>query len=140
MTPRRGQHSPFTGTEEGNVEQVFVIQNGRSPVALTTGEPAKVLQEVNSTGTAVLFTHRAQDGGGGLRPNARFGGSSLPASTATVISGTAPALLGRWTNADLCLASGDPDTQLLVAAVVTPDRLSGSTDRHDAARCAGTIA
>ncbi len=112
----------FTGSEEGGVEQVFVAQDGRSPVAVTSGEPAKVLQEVNSTGTAVLFTHRAQGRrGGGTGLTAGFGIISLPASTATVISGTAPAFSGDGRTLTY-VSRLDPDTQLLVAPVATPDR------------------
>jgi Peptidase family M28/WD40-like Beta Propeller Repeat len=112
----------FTGGEEGAVEQVFVAQDGRSPVAVSDGEPAKVLQEVNSTGTAVLFTHRAQGrrgAGPGLNP--RFGVISLPAATATVISGTAPAFSGDGRTLTY-VSRLDPHSQLLVAPVATPDR------------------
>jgi Tol biopolymer transport system component len=111
----------FTGSQEGDVEQVFVAQDGRSPVAVTSGEPAKVLQEVNSTGTAVLFTHRALGRRGGPPLTARFGIISLPASTATVISGTAPAFSGDGRTLTY-VSRLDPDTQLLVAPVATPDR------------------
>jgi hypothetical protein len=125
----------FTGTEEGSVEQIFVIQDGRSPVALTTGEPTKVLQEVNSTGTAVLFTHRPQGRrGAGAGLNARFGVISLPASAATVISGTAPAFSGDGRTLTY-VSRLDPDTQLLVAPVATPDRptvVRSGTPRLDA--------
>jgi hypothetical protein len=112
----------FTGSEEGGVEQVYVVQDGRSPVAVTTGEPAKVLQEVNSTGTAALFTHRAQGRrGGGAGPGPRFGIISLPDATATVIAGTAPAFSGDGRTLTY-VSRVDPDTQLLVAPVATPER------------------
>jgi hypothetical protein len=112
----------FTGSEEGSVEQVFVVRDGGSPVAVTSGEPAKVLQEVNSTGTAALFTHRAPGRrGGGPGQTARFGVISLPASTATVIAGSAPAFSGDGRTLTY-VSRLDPDTQLLVAPVATPDR------------------
>ena len=111
----------FTASEGGGVEQVYVAQDGRSPVAVTTGEPAKVLQDVNSTGTAALFTHRAQGRRGGAGAPARFGVITFPAATATVITGTAPSFAGDGRTLTY-VSRTDPDTQLLVAPVATPDR------------------
>lgn len=111
----------FTGTEGEGVEQVFVVQDGQSPVAVTNGEPAKVLQDVNATGTAVLFTHRAQGRRGGPGLPARFGIISLPSASASVISGTAPAFSGDGRMLTY-VSRLDPDSQLLVAPVATPDR------------------
>jgi hypothetical protein len=112
----------FTASEGGGVEQVYLAQDGRGVLAVTTGEPAKVLQDVNSTGTAALFTHRAQGRrGGGAGAPPRFGVISFPAATATVITGTAPSFSGDGRTLAY-VSRGDPDTQLLVAPVATPDR------------------
>ena len=112
----------FTGSEGGGVEQVYVAHDGRGPIAVTAGEPAKVLQNVNSTGTAALFTHRAQGRrGGGPGAPARFGIISFPAVTATVITGTAPSFSGDGRTLTY-VSRTDPDMQLLVAPVATPDR------------------
>lgn len=112
----------FTGSEGGGVDQVYVAQDGRGVLAVTTGEPAKVLQDVNSTGTAALFTHRAQGRrGGGAGAPRRFGLVSFPAATATVITGTAPSFSGDGRTLTY-VSRTDPGTQLLVAPVATPDR------------------
>jgi Tol biopolymer transport system component len=87
----------FTGTEPGGVQQIYAAPSGAPPVALTTGEPAKVLQEINRTGTAALFTLRGAGGRGGAGaagsggPTARFGVLGLPDGTVSMVTGTAPA-------------------------------------------------
>ena len=112
----------FTGSEEGGVEQIYAVRDGQTPVAITTGEPAKVLQDVNADGTAALFTHRPQGRrGAGAGAPARFGIISLPATTATAISGTSPAFSGDGRTLTY-VSREDPETQLLVVPVATPDR------------------
>jgi len=112
----------FTASEGGGGEQLYVAQDGRGPLAVTTGEPAKVLQDVNSTGTAALFTHRAQGRRGrAAGAPARFGVISFPSATATVITGTAPSFSGDGRTLAY-VSRTDPDTQLLVTPVATPDR------------------
>ena len=112
----------FTGTEGGGAEQVYVVQEGRGPIALTSGEPGKVLQDVNASGTAALFTHRPQGRRGGA-PAAppRFGLVSLPAATATLMAGSAPAFSGDGRTLTY-ISRSDPNTQLMVAPSASPDQ------------------
>jgi hypothetical protein len=84
----------FTGSEGEGPDQVYVVAPGREPEPVTTGDPAKALQEINATGTAALYTHRLPAGrGGGGRENTppRFGVVSLPERSVTVVEGSAPA-------------------------------------------------
>jgi len=125
----------FTGGDGAGAEQVYVVQAGRAPVVITSGDPAKVLQDVNADGTAALFTHRTQGrrGGGPAAPQ-RFGVIAVPASTATIVTGTAPAFSGDG-RALAYVSRTDPATQLLVAPVATPDRaiaIRSGTERLDA--------
>ncbi len=125
----------FTGSEGTGVEQIFVIQTGRPPAAVTSGEPAKVLQDVNSNGTAALFTNRAQGRrGAGAGATPRFGVIALPAATATVIAGSAPAFSGDGRMVTY-VARADPNIQVLVAPVTSPDKATAvrtGVDRADA--------
>jgi len=112
----------FSGSDNGTVEQIYIAQNGRAAVAATSGEPAKVLQDVNASGTAVIFTHRAQGrrgAGGGTPP--RFGVLALPSGTATVVTGSAPAFSADGRSLAFVTRT-EPNSQLFVAPVDGPDR------------------
>jgi Tol biopolymer transport system component len=112
----------FTGSEAAGPDQVFVVRDGSPPAAITSGEPAKVLQDVNATGTAALFAPRAQGRrGAGTGVNARFGVIALPAATATLISGSAPAFSGDG-RSFAYVSRVEPNNQVLVATVASPDR------------------
>jgi hypothetical protein len=114
----------FTGGDGSGAEQIYAVQEGRPPTAITTGDPAKVLQEVNASGTAVLFTHRPQGRrGGGAGGNAapRFGVIALPAGTATLVNGSAP-VFSHDGHALVFVARADPNTMLMTAPAATPDR------------------
>ena len=112
----------FSGSESGGAEQIYVVEDGRAPVAATSGDPAKVLQDVNAVGTAVLFTHRAQGRrGGGPPAPARFGVVALPSRTATIVTGSAPAFSADGQSLAF-ITRTEPNSQLLVAPVATPDR------------------
>lgn len=125
----------FTGSDGTSSEQVYVVQDGRPPVVVTSGDPGKVLQDVNAGGTAVLFTQRVQGRrGAGGAANQRFGVIALPASTATMIAGTAPAFSGDGRSLAY-VSHTDPNTQLFVAPAATPDRATPvrtGTERLDA--------
>jgi hypothetical protein len=123
----------FSGSEDGGVHQIYVAPAGAAPALATSGNPAKVLQEINAGGTAVIFTHRAQ-GRRGTGPPPQFGVLALPAGTATVVTGTAPAFSpdGRWL---AFVTRTEPNSQLLVAPVGSADRATAirtSTERLDA--------
>jgi hypothetical protein len=111
----------FTGSEGSGVEQVFVARDGRPPVAITSGEPDKVLQDVNSTGTAALYAPRAQGRRGAGGANARFGVINLPAATATLVPGSAPAFSGDGRSLTY-VSRVEPNAQVLIAPVAAPDR------------------
>jgi Tol biopolymer transport system component len=125
----------FAGSEGTGVEQIFVIQAGRPPAAVTSGEPAKVLQDVSSNGTAALFTNRAQGRrGAGAEVSPRFGVIALPAATATMVAGSAPAFSGDGRMVTY-VGRADPNTQVLVAPVASPDRATAvrtGVERADA--------
>jgi Tol biopolymer transport system component len=112
----------FSGSDDSGVEQIFLIQAGRPPAAVTSGEPAKTLQDVNSSGTAALFANRPQGRrGGGTGAAPRFGVIGLPAGTATMVAGTTPAFSGDGRMVTY-VARADPNTQVLVAPVTSPDK------------------
>jgi Tol biopolymer transport system component len=76
---------------EGGGEQLFEMAEGRAPVVRTTG-PDKVLQRINASGTALIFTNRlAGTGRGGAAADSNFGVVSLADGRITVVSGSAPA-------------------------------------------------
>ena len=110
----------FSGSEEGGVEQIYVAPAGASATAATSGTPGKVLQDVNAEGTAVIFTHRVQGRRGG-GPPAQFGVLPLPAGTATLVTGTAPAFSADGRSLAFVTRT-EPNSQLLVAPVASPDR------------------
>ena len=114
----------FAGSDGSGVDQVYLLQEGRPAAPITTGEPAKVLQDVNAPGTAVLFTHRAQGrrgGGPGGNTAPRFGVIALPAGTATLVNGSAP-VFSRDGNTFAFVARADPNMMLMTGAIATPDR------------------
>jgi len=80
----------FTGTDTGGPDQIHVVAEGRKPTAITSGEPAKVLLDMNATGTAAFFAPRSQGGRGGPAGVPRFGVIALPQGTVTMVAGSAP--------------------------------------------------
>jgi hypothetical protein len=117
----------FSGGEGNAVEQIYVVQGDRAaPAALTSGEPGKVLQDVNAQGTAVIYTHRPQGRrGGGAGPGAtapapRFGVIALPSKMATVVAGSAPAFSPDGQSLAF-VARSEPNSQILVAPAAAPD-------------------
>ena len=126
----------FSGSENGGVEQIYVVPGGAAAAAATSGDTAKVLQDVNAQGTAVIFTHRAQGrrGAGGGGAPAQFGVLALPAGTATLVTGTAPAFSPDGRSLAFVTRT-EPNSQLLIAPVATPDRgtaVRTGTERLDA--------
>ena len=113
----------FSGSENGGVEQIYVVPGGSAAAAATSGDTAKVLQDVNAQGTAVIFTHRAQGrrGAGGGGAPAQFGVLALPAGTPTLVTGTAPAFSPDGRSLAFVTRT-EPNSQLLIAPVATPDR------------------
>ena len=123
----------FSGSEDGGVDQIYVAPAGASPTAATSGTPAKVLQEVNAGGTAVIFTHRAQ-GRRGSGPPPQFGVLAVPARTATVVTGTAPAFSPDGRSLAFVTRT-EPNSQLLVAPAGSADlgiAIRSGTERLDA--------
>jgi len=137
----------FSGSENGGVEQIYVVPGGAAAAAATSGDTAKVLQDVNAQGTAVIFTHRAQGrrGAGGGGAPAQFGVLALPAGTPTLVTGTAPAFSPDGRSLAFVTRT-EPNSQLLIAPVATPDRgtaVRTGTERLDApsfSRDAGRVA
>ena len=128
----------FSGSENGGVEQIYVVPGGAAAAAATSGDTAKVLQDVNAQGTAVIFTHRAQGrrgaGAGGGGAPAQFGVLALPAGTPTLVTGTAPAFSPDGRSLAFVTRT-EPNSQLLIAPVATPDRgtaVRTGTERLDA--------
>ena len=126
----------FSGSENGGVEQIYVVPGGAAATAATSGDTAKVLQDVNAQGTAVIFTHRAQGrrGAGGGGAPAQFGVVALPAGTATLVTGTAPAFSPDGRSLAFVTRT-EPNSQLLIAPLATPDRgtaVRTGTERLDA--------
>ena len=110
----------FSGSEDGVAEQIYVAPAGAAATAATSGNPGKVLQDVNAEGTAVIFTHRAQGRRGG-GPPAQFGVLALPAGTATLVTGTAPAFSPDGRSLAFVTRT-EPNSQILLAPVASPDR------------------
>ena len=114
----------FSGSENGAAEQIYIVQADRAATAATTGEQAKVLQDVNAAGTAVIFTQRAQGrrgGGAGAAAPPRFGVLAVPAGTATLVTGSSPAFAADGRSLAF-VSRTESNSQLFVAPVETPDR------------------
>ena len=88
---------------DGGPAQIYEAAEGRAPVARTTGDLDKVLQAINATGTALIFTTRAPGGRGAgaaawRRPAGRRSRVLRPAlardGRITTINGSAPAFSG----------------------------------------------
>ena len=126
----------------GTVEQIYVAQDGRAAVAVTTGEPAKVLQDVNATGTAVLFTHRAQGrrGAGAAGRPPRFGVLALPAANRDASSRDrrppSPATAASLTYVTRSRARTRSCSS---RRLTSPDRGHRRPDRRRTARCTGAV-
>jgi hypothetical protein len=111
----------FTGSEDGGADQVYAMSEGRPPSPITTGDPAKVLQDINTPGTAALFTYRTQGRRGGRGEPPRFGVIALPGITTTTITGSAPAFSGDGRT--LAYVTRTPqNAQLLVTQTDALDR------------------
>ena len=84
-------------TPDTNTIQVYEVAEARPPVVRSTGPTDKTLQQMNSTGTAAIFTVRAAGGGRGGRAggpgaaSSTFGVLSLADGRVTTIAGSAPA-------------------------------------------------
>jgi hypothetical protein len=106
---------------EGGGEQLFEISEGRAPVVRTTG-PDKVLQRINASGTAVIFTSRpAGSGRGGAAAAPTFGVLRLADGRITVVSGSAP-VFSRDGASLTYVARDGADNRLLVAPVDDPGK------------------
>jgi hypothetical protein len=115
----------FTGGDSGAPEQIYIAQGDRAAAPATSGDQAKVFQDVNAAGTAVIFTQRAQGrrgagGTAGAAP-ARFGVLAVPAGTSTLVTGTAPAFSADGRSLAF-VSRTEPNSQLFVAPVESPDR------------------
>jgi Tol biopolymer transport system component len=83
----------FSGWEEGApTVQIYDVAEGRPPRSRTSGPPDKDLQQVNATGSAVIYTHRLPAGGraAGAGTARAFGVLSLDDGRVTTISGASP--------------------------------------------------
>ena len=125
----------FSGSENGGADQIYVVQGGAAAAAATSGETAKVLQDINAPGTAVIFTHRAQGRrGAGRGTPPQFGVLALPAGTTTLVTGTAPAFSPDGRSLAFVTRT-EPNSQLLIAPVAGLDRgtaVRTGTERLDA--------
>jgi len=119
----------FSGSPpDAATTQIYEVAEGRPPVVRSTGSVDKELQEVNATGTAVLFTHRPPGGGrgggraGGARgTTAAFGLLSLSDGRVTTIAGSAPAFSGDGASFTYVKVNGDSNT-VVVAPTSDPER------------------
>ena len=118
----------FTGSgPDGGPAQIFEVVEGRAPVARTTGDLDKVIQQTNRPGTALLFTSRpagvgrgggtGRAGGAGAPPT--FGVLSLVDGRLTMVSGSAPAFSRDGASLTYVRREG-AENQLLVAATNDP--------------------
>jgi hypothetical protein len=104
---------------EGGGEQIFEIPQKGAPVARTSGSD-KVLQRINASGTALIFSNRVAGGGrGGAAPT--FGVLSLADGRVTPISGSAPAF-SRDGASLTYIARDGAQNRLLIAPVSAPDK------------------
>lgn len=121
----------FSGwAPDATTVQIYDAEEGRAPVVRSTGAADKVLQKVNATGTAVIFTHRAAAGarGGGAgragRPGAApatFGVLSLPDGRVTTIAGSAPAFSADGASLTYVAREGDANA-VMVASTSDPSK------------------
>jgi hypothetical protein len=108
----------FTGSEDGSADQIYMLSSGRPVTRMTADEPDKVLQDVNATGTAALFTYRSSARGRGTGAPARFGVISVPDGVVSVLEGHSPAFSADGRT--LAYVTGDPPSRLMVAPAAAP--------------------
>lgn len=125
-----------SGSEEGTAGQLYAARPNTEPVALTTGDGEKVLDEVDARGRALTFTIRVPGGGrggdgGGRGGPARFGLVTFPGGNATVVNGSAPALAADG-SAVAYVAREGGEYRLIVAPLGEPQR--GTALRRGAER------
>jgi Tol biopolymer transport system component len=141
------------GPGEGD-PQIYRAASDGNPIPLTTGAGDKVLANLNSTGTALLFTVRARGAGGrgggrggggggaGATP-ATFGVILLPEGKVITASGTAPAFSGDGKSLSFLSREGDatrimagPAADPAAAAVVRsgPERMDAPALSADGTR------
>ncbi len=133
----------FMGLDDDGLDQMYAAGDGQVPAALTSGDPAKTLPQMNAMGTAALFTYR-QRVDGPAAP-ARFGLMSLPDRTVTTLEGSAPAFSADGKSFAYVVGRGHL-TQLMVASVATPatatvvrsgaERIDEPALSHDGSRVA----
>ena len=112
----------FTGSERGGPDQVYAVPDGQQPVAVTSGDPGKILNDVNAGGTAALFTYRPQGRRGGSPPAApRFGLITLPHHRVAETQGAAPAFSADGRTVAYVSRSAESE-QLMIAAADAIDR------------------
>ena len=113
---------------DGGPAQIYDVAEGRAPVARTTGDLDKVLQAINSTGTALVFTTRAPGGrgaggqrGGGPQGGApaTFGLLSVADGRITTITGSAPSFSGDGASLTYVSREG-PETRVMIAPAADP--------------------
>jgi len=116
----------FTGTEGEGPAQIYRVERDRAPVPVTSGEGDKILGDVNSAGTAVLFTVRARGGrGGGGRGGpggglpATFGVIVMPGGGTVTAEGTAPSFSGDGASLAFLSREGE-DTRLMAGPAADP--------------------
>ena len=125
----------FTGSEGTGADQIHLVTDLRSPTALTSGEPDKILGEMNATGTAALFTHRVQGGRGrGAAAPPRFGIVTLPQGTVALVTGSAPAMSADGRSVAY-VSRIDQQFRLMQAPLAAPDTVAAAragSERIDA--------
>ncbi|MBA2304952.1 MAG: M20/M25/M40 family metallo-hydrolase [Acidobacteria bacterium] len=115
----------FAGSPADGSGQIYWIQNGAAPAALTSGDGEKVIGDMNASGTALTFTvrlagaGRAGGGGGGQGANQSFRLLTLPDGKVATIAGSAPAFSVDG-GSIAYLARAANETRLMVAAVNDP--------------------
>jgi hypothetical protein len=85
----------FAGTPPEGPVQIYATAPGAAPAAFTTGEGEKAIGEVNSSGTAVIYTVRQPGagrggGGGGGQGNPTFRLLTIADGRTTTVNGSAP--------------------------------------------------
>jgi Tol biopolymer transport system component len=106
------------GAAEGGGEQIFEIPQKGAPDARTSGSD-KVLQRINASGTALIFSNRLAGGGRGGGAAPAFGVLSLADGRVTPISGSAPAF-SRDGASLTYIARDGAQNRLLIAPVSAP--------------------
>ena len=111
-------------TPDSSTVQIYEIVEGRQAVARSAGPGDKTLQQVNATGTAVIFTTRAagggRGGGRGAGPGAAvptFGVLSLADGRVTTINGSAPSFSAD--GASFTYAGRDAGANTIIVASTT---------------------